>query len=173
MENLGSVCRCIFHHGQVEMEWLPLLAQDLDMQPIHSVCQWLPNFVWNNLKPTKKFDKSATNNFLSWSSWEWVAELQIINSLFFFLCWHYLVFKSLISFASCVGKDWEKLWSEDQMTPVLPRIRERTLFVKNTGSSICQLGFGSHAVLGKPGWSSRWVSEGQGSRAQVVRSETF
>lgn len=39
MENLGSVCRGIFHHGQVEMEWLPHLFQNLDIQPIHSVHQ--------------------------------------------------------------------------------------------------------------------------------------
>lgn len=58
------------------------------------------------------------------------------------------------------------------MTPVLPRIREMTLFVRNTDGSPCQLGFGSHTVLGKPRRVFRWASEGQGSVALVVRSET-
>lgn len=49
------------------------------------------------------------------------------------------------------------------MTPVLPRIREMTLFVRNTDSSVCQLGVGSHTVLGKSGRAFRWASEGQGS----------
>lgn len=47
------------------------------------------------------------------------------------------------------------------MAPILPRIRERPLLVRNTGDSIRQLGFGSYTGLGTSGQGSRWASEGQ------------
>lgn len=50
------------------------------------------------------------------------------------------------------------------MTPILPRIRDMTLFVRNTDRSVCQLGVGSHTILGKSGWAFWWASEGPGSR---------